>query len=407
MHKIFVFGLSESVLPSQVLQQLTLCRHIFATPRMQTLLNGHSGHLHNISPLQKAVDTMHTLLPSSNIAVLASGDPLFFGIGKRLINEFGQQRLFFSPALSSIQRAAALFRVPWDDATILSLHGRNCSHIPGRILQQGKSFLFTDKTHSPDRISRQIKDYLQHIEEHDRLAAIRVSVAENIGTEDERIYKGSLTETAEQRFSPLNVMLVENIRPSNIAYRLGLSEEDIQHSRGLITKNEIRAATLHHLRLPETGVFWDIGAGSGSISIESARLNPNLTLYAIEHRPEEILNIKENVRRYGCYNIIPVHGLAPESLAPLPAPDRVFVGGSKGRLAEIIAATASLLPEDGRIVVNGLTPETINKAPGLLRQHGLAVTTATIGVSRCDEFGEETQYNPITITTGHKECART
>ena len=116
---------------------------------------------------------------------------------------------------------------------------------------------------------------------------------------------------------------------------LGLTEDEVVHSRGLITKSEVRAATIHQLRLPKTGVFWDVGAGSGSISIEAARSHPELTLFAIEHKMEEIANIKANIRKFGCYNIIPVFGKAPEELTDLPAPDRIFVGGSSGTLSAI------------------------------------------------------------------------
>ncbi len=122
-------------------------------------------------------------------------------------------------------------------------------------------------------------------------------------------------------------------------YQFGLTEDSIQHSRGLITKNEVRAATLHQLQLPRKGVFWDIGAGSGSLSIEAARANPHLTVYAIEHKEEELENIKNNIVKFGCYNIVPIFGRAPEALVALPDPDRVFIGGSSGSLPDIVALT--------------------------------------------------------------------
>ncbi len=146
-------------------------------------------------------------------------------------------------------------------------------------------------------------------------------------------------ETSKQKFSALNILclLVPKI-PDNktCSYGFGLTEDSIEHSRGLITKNEVRAATLHQLQLPAEGIFWDVGAGSGSLSIEAARSNPQLTVYAIEHKEEEIDNIKNNIVKFDCYNIVPVFGKAPESLVHLPDPNRVFIGGSSGSLPGIV-----------------------------------------------------------------------
>lgn len=154
------------------------------------------------------------------------------------------------------------------------------------------------------------------------------------------------------------------------------------------------------MQLPRQGVFWDIGAGSGSISIEAARTNPRLTVYAVEHKEEELNNIKENIRRYDCFNVIPVFGRAPEVLADLPAPDRVFIGGSTGSLADIVRLVAKQLTANGHLVINGVIEKTITTAPQYMREAGFTVSRSVINVSRESQNGAVQNFNPITIMAG-------
>ena len=330
----------------------------------------------------------------------ASGDPLLFGIGGRLIERFGTARVEIIPALSSLQEAFARFKHSWDDARIVSLHGRRINHIPGLLLGHSKTFAFTDATHSPDNIARQIRQYLEQIGADDVCGSILFHVAENIGASDERVTSASLREIEAQQFSRLNVVCI--IMPDKLSPpTFGLTEEEIVHSRGLITKSEVRAVTLHSLRLPNQGVFWDVGGGSGSISIEAAAMKPDLTVYTIEHREEEYANICENVRKFSLFNIVPVKGRASDVMASLPDPDAVFVGGSDGEMETIIHQAAERLPKGGRIVVNGVTAKTRTETPQIAKQHGLSVTSSTITVQRTGPGGEA-GFNPITIMAGVK-----
>lgn len=404
MCSLFVIGISDDILSTTNQEILTQCSSVFATPRLQNVIAHLSLEVHNISPVQQAIEAIKIKLQSGNVAVLASGDPLFYGIGKRLLSALPEESIEFHPAISSIQKGAALFKTHWDDASILSLHGRNHPHIPGLILQHPKCILLTDTKNSPDKICREIQDYLSLIEGEEIALKVSVMVAENIGLADQRLFSGDLTECAAETFSPLNVMLIQNhcVKSNNFPAYLGLTEEEVVHSRGLITKSEVRAATLHQLRLPKAGVLWDVGAGSGSISIEAARCHPELTIFAIEHKEEEIDNIKTNIRKFGCYNVIPVFGKAPESLIHLPAPDRIFVGGSSGTLPAITEIADSRLGASGRIVINGVIEKTIKEAPELLAQCNFSVETTTLHVTRTNSSKQTVTFNPITITTGSR-----
>lgn len=400
-NKIHIIGVSSSELSSEKRNILTECSLIVGGKRLLHLCDDIPVKTVSITPLNTALAIIRENLAKGNVAVLASGDPLFFGIGKRLIVEFGSEAVQIYPVLSSLQEAFSRFKLPWDDAKIISLHGRNHIHTPGLLLANTKTVVFTDNENSPDKLAAIIVDYLERIGEHSLLADCEILVAEDLGSDDEKLYSGSLQETAASSFSSLNVMCL--LSPKNeFESSFGLHEEEIQHSRGLITKAEIRAITLHRLHLPNEGVFWDVGAGSGSISIEAARMNPGLTVYAIERKQEELENIKANIRKYGCYNVIPVAGNALDVLANLPAPHRVFIGGNGGQLEGIVREAASRMADGGSVVANGVIEKTITQAPKIMKDQGLTVTQSRINFSRTDTDGQEVVFNPITIITGDK-----
>ncbi len=387
-------------------QEGILCRcHLLVGPeRLRPLLAGvATAPIISITPLTTAIKAIATALHSGPVAVLASGDPLFYGIGRRLLAEFPPAIITIHPALSALQRACARFKLPWDDAAVVSLHGRPPQHLPGLLLAAEKTLVFTDQHHRPEIIARNLLDYLTSVGGEDLLAGCRLSVAEELGLAGEQISHGSLAEIAGRRFADLNILAIQRPPlPTLPPFAFGLVEGELHHSRGLITKNAVRAASLHQLRLPREGVFWDIGAGSGSLSVEAARIAPRLLVYAIEQSPEEIDNIKKNIVKFATFNIVALPGRAPECLAGLPAPDRVFVGGSGGSLAEIISAAAGRLAPTGRLVVNAVLAATATAAPELMRREGLTVTHSTIRVNHTDEGGSSRDLNPITITCGRR-----
>lgn len=400
MSEIHLLGIASPGLDEEKKRLLRSCSLVVGADRHLTPLEDEKLQLYPISPLSEAFTKIEEKLNHGDVAVLASGDPLFYGIGKSLMRRFPDRQVSIIPALSSMQEAFARFRIPWDDVHILSLHGRSKLHTAGQLLNNRKTFLFTDKLFTPDRIASELIEYLENIDHTTLLEQCTFHIAENLGSGSERILCAPPHQVAGMRFSDLNVLYVD-IAGVGVKRSFGLRENDISHSRGLITKDEVRAATLHRLQLPGTGVFWDIGGGSGSISIEAALLHPQLTIYTIERKDEELSNIKENIRRFGCFNIIPLSGMALDVLAALPSPDAVFVGGSGGQLAGIVTESVRRLKDGGKLVVNGVIEKTITEAPIFMQQHGLAVETSRITVSRSTPDGE-ISFNPITIMVGQK-----
>ena len=400
MSRIELIGVASPALGEQQSSLIRGCVAAAVSRRHRPLVEDLCPRLIEITPLTRMLDQVEAALAEGDVAVLASGDPLFFGIGRALIERFGPARITVHPALSSLQLACARFCLPWDDLALISLPGRTEPNPAGLVLRHQRALLLTGGGTSPDGLARELLATLTEFGDRERIEAIRVRVAENVGLADEGLFAGGLAETAERRFAPLNLMLVEQ-PPFMLPFRLGLSEDEIVHSRGLITKDEVRAATLHRLRLPPAGVFWDIGGGSGSVSLEAARLCPDLRIHTVEKHPAEQANIRANVRRFGAYAIRLIAGEAPEALSDLPDPDRVFIGGSGNRLETILDAAASRLRPGGRIVVNAVLPETEATARRHLAELGLRTHSSTIAVTRRAQAADEPRvFNPITLITG-------
>lgn len=405
MSEILIFGISGEVFPREHVSQLHSCSAVVVSKRFEPLLAGIDARRIPVVPVREMVDAVAEALEQGDVAVLASGDPLFFGIGRTMIERFGPEQVQVYPALSAVQLACARFKVPWDALTLISLHGRNPGSLAGKILAHEKAMLFTDHRNTPDRIAETLLHALEKYGDQQRLQKIRIRVAENLGTSEEKLTSGCVREIAgkKMKFSPLNMMLVEQEPVERNLPVFGLREEEITHSRGLITKDEVRAVILHCLRLPKRGVLWDVGGGSGSISVEAARMSPGLVVYTVEKKNERRENIRDNIVRFNLYTIQLVAGEAPGQLLDLPAPDRVFIGGSGGRLAEIIHHAARRLVSGGLVVVSAVLAKTAALTPELMTAAGLEVDVRTVTVTRHGVQGKsEKKLNSITIITGRK-----
>jgi precorrin-6B C5,15-methyltransferase / cobalt-precorrin-6B C5,C15-methyltransferase len=354
-----------------------------------------------ITPLVQCLSEMSTQLSVGPILVVVTGDPLFFGIGRLLRERFPDQQIGFEPSLSTMQLCFARFGIPWDDAQFLSLHGRPLQLLEQK-LQAKKVFLFTDRLNSPDAIARFLLDRLGA---HDA-ARYSIHVGECLATAQERLLEGDPATLAEQHFHEPNcLILCQNAADTKASTsRFGLLERDFTHSRGLITKSEVRAAVLHALCLPDRGVLWDVGAGSGSVGIEAARLFPELTVYSIEKEAAECANIQKNRERFQCWNLTIVPAAAPAALERLPLPDRVFVGGTGGNLESVVHFLIKTIARSTIIVLTAVCEKTRVLAPQLLAEGGYRVSVSRISVSRFDYPDRgETSLNPIDIIKAERD----
>lgn len=406
MLKIIVGGINGSSLPERVQPYIFDERYpVFCSQSLlDTIAESYPGfsksRWSSITPIDQCFERISNYSDGPGVVVLTSGDSLFYGLGKRLRENFSDREIIFIPAVSYMQSCFSHFGLNWDDADFLSLHGRPLATIDTK-LHFRKLFLYTDPKNSPDRIAAYLEKKFEGESEY-----LRFFVGECIGSTRQKFFQGTSKEISTRSFASPNCMIVVNhsLDRHVDTPRFGLAEKDIVHSRGLITKNEVRAAVIHQLGLPDRGIFWDIGAGSGSISLEAARLCESLTIYAIEKEDVQLTNISTNKRAYQCLNINIVHGSAPEVLDDLPQPDRIFIGGSGGRLEEIIDYLANRIKPGVKIVMTAVLADTVRRAPKFLHRNGFAVNMSQIQVSRSTYPKQNLkQFNPIHIISGTRQ----
>lgn len=357
-----------------------------------------------VIPLEQCFYSMEKSLENGNVLVLATGDPLFFGIARRILDTFPHHEVEVHPALSSMQLAFARFKIPWDDTRFISLHGREMYGLAEKVLYHSKVFFLTDGRNSPDSIATRLLESC----DAELLLDVRCYVGECLGSSRERLSSGSLQEIGAQSFQQPNVMILLNPHGEGEELRVpgfGLKENEIVHSRGLLTKNEVRAAAIHSLRLSNKGTLWDVGAGSGSVGLEAARIFPSLHVISIEKEAQQWQNIRQNILKYKVFNMQLLQGTAPNVLLDLPRPERIFVGGSGGNLESILRHCVSVLPPGGIIVVTAVIAKTAAMAPQVLYELGLEVEIVDIAVGRrAYPSREEVRFNPIKIIVAIKPC---
>jgi precorrin-6Y C5,15-methyltransferase (decarboxylating) len=280
-----------------------------------------------------------------SVVVLADGDPLFFGIGKSLVDYFGRDNIKIYPCLTTLQAAASRIKLPWENVLTLSLHGRNDLWPLWQALSlHERVAIYTDSRFNPAEIARKLKQR--------QIDAFKMIVFENLGLETEKISLLEIHEALQMSFGPLNFVLLERKNSPEIPLRIGLDDDLYIHEAGLITKKEIRLISLGCLQIDPGSVVWDLGAGCGSIAIEAACLTRKGQVLAVEKKESRLRIIRDNIKRTGAYVVEPVLGRMPACLESLPDPDRVFIGGGLGRGVEVLQAATDRLKSGGRIVVN-------------------------------------------------------
>lgn len=333
------------------------------------------------------------------VVVLASGDPGFYGIGGTLAARLGHDAIRVIPSVSSVALAFARLGRAWHDATVLSAHGRPLGDILGPACAAAKLAVLTDPVNTPAVIARALLDC--------GLEDAEAAVCEQLGSVRERVVRGQLSTIAGQEFAPLNVLVVLR-DPASVRWGrplVGLPDACYHHERGLITKAEVRAVTLGRLRPGEARVLWDIGAGSGSVAIECASHMRWGTVYAVERDTVQLEHLRTNVRAFQAGNVRILPGEAPEALASLPDPDAVFVGGSGGRLPQVLDAIGPRLRSGGRLVLNLATLEHLSTTLAWLRAAGWEADVSHITVSRSSLIADLTRLealNPVFVVTGRK-----
>ncbi|MGW7458969.1 precorrin-6y C5,15-methyltransferase (decarboxylating) subunit CbiE [Streptomyces sp. NPDC054797] len=317
------------------------------------------------SPLRPAVPKLMAEHAGRRIAVLASGDPMFYGIGRALAEELGPQALLVHPHPSSVSYACARLGWPVEDTEVITVVGRPVARIAAALHEGRRVLVLSAGAASPGEIAALLRER--------GFGPSRMRVLEQLGSEREDAYEGRADSWDHAPGDPLNLVALDCRRdPAHDAPRLGatpgLPDAAYEHD-GQLTKRHVRAATLCALAPAPGELLWDIGGGSGSIGIEWMRTHPSCRAVAVERVPERAARISRNAAALGVPGLRVVVGAAPEALVALPAPDAVFIGGGLTAPGLLDAAWAALSP-GGRLVVNTVTLESEAVLTDRYRRHG-------------------------------------
>jgi precorrin-6Y C5,15-methyltransferase (decarboxylating) len=350
----------------------------------------------------EALDRVAALADESCVCVLASGDPLFFGVGALVIKRLGAIHVDVIPQPSSVQWAFARAGLAWEDASFVSVHGRSRQGFAARVRALSKVAVLTDAESSPARLAALLAEHGD--------TAWRAWVCEDLAGPGERVRTFAIDELAAcTDIGPLNVLLLVRDAAWRPPPVIPFLHEDAFAKRmpkkGLITKREVRVLSLAALELRPASIVWDIGAGSGSVSIEAAILAPRGRVYAVEVDPEGVAICRDNVRAHGTDNVTVIAGRAPEALVGLEDPDAVFIGGSKGSMEEIINVALDRLRPGGRLVANAITLDNVGEAYRALRARRIEPEVTLLSIARGEPLASYMRYealNPIHIFAATK-----
>lgn len=363
------------------------------------------------------------LVPSSdaavdNIVVLASGDPLFYGIGRWLGKTFSTQKLFYYPAVSSLQATCHQLGLSLQDVDVVSLHGRPLHSLRAKLKRSQTLLILTDKNSHPLALAQECV--------HAGFSRSLITVCERLGYNDQKVREfpaeqlltGELTKDS---FAELHVSVIKTRGEGGYLPEFpGIADEhfitDSERGKGLITKREVRLSILSLLQIANGDVVWDVGAGCGGVAIEMAYWAENADIIAIEHHPQRFDCLQKNQQRFGVVkNLRLKNTRAPavfgELLEQGLEPNKIFIGGSDGELADMLQRSWALLPLGGVLVATAVTETSkmhLFHFSMLLRErHAAYFETLQVAVSRGGELAGQLIYRPNLAVTLFKWTKKT
>jgi precorrin-6B C5,15-methyltransferase / cobalt-precorrin-6B C5,C15-methyltransferase len=414
-HRITIIGIGDDGLEGltrHAFDQIAGAGTVFGPANLLKKVEQSAAHTgkQRLETLSVNLDQMATAIDAATqmpIVLLASGDPLFYGTSRYLCDKLGKDRFDVIPHVSSMQLAFARVKESWDEAYLTNLATQPIERVVERVRSAEKVGAFTTEETPPSKLAQALLD--QGID------YFVVYVCENLGSRDERVTRGTVREIASMQFANMNVMVLVRLpnvpdRPVNMQGKrlFGNPDECFAQSRpkrGLLTPSEIRAIALAELDLGPQSVMWDVGAGSGSVAIESAQLSPSGRIYAIEMAADDYNMLIENSRKFGTTNLTPILGEAPDAWRDLPDPDAVFVGGTGRAVVGLVEAAWTRLRPNGRIVVSVASFENLTGTEKQLKTHCSDVKVLMINLARNQHSLEELRFeaaNPSFLVSARK-----
>ncbi len=410
--KISIVGLgaSEAAQLSDSAMSILLSAQMVLGSKRQLKVVEHLIKEHQITPLLPKLDVLKTVLEQyynqgvQNVVVLASGDPLYYGIGSWFSRNFNAEKLAFYPAVSSIQEACHRLGLSLQSVEVLSLHGRPVGKLRRELRENQTYIILTDQQSKPQVLANELVEagYYQ----------ARVTVCEALGYRYEEIetFEVKALLRNPKQFDPLHISVIEtgpSVKP--LPRFPGFADHhfvtDGEQGRKMITKVEVRLCVLSLLEPSPGDVIYDIGAGCGSVSVELNYWCEQAKVFAIEKNPERFECLLKNQKKFGLVtNLHPVQGSAPGILAKLPKPNKIFIGGSDGMLPQLLERLWTNLDVGGQIVASAVLENTKHNLVDFLnsRNHrgDAKVVTQQIAVSHGDYLAGHLIYRqalPVSI----------
>lgn len=363
--------------------------------RMLALAGEHQARLESVSP-EAIADYIHAHPGVGRFAVVMSGDTGFFSGTKKLLPQLSDCEVEVLPGLSSLSYLCAQIGTSYEDVAVVSLHGRQ-GDIAYHVRRHRRLFVLTGGENTVQSLCRDLTEA--------GLGAVSVWAGENLSYPQQRLIHGAASALAGETFASLSVALIEN-DGADAPRTFGLPDSAFQRGGGAapvpMTKSEVRAVCLSKLALTERAVCWDIGAGTGSVSVELARLAERGWVYAVERKAEALALLRENKDRFAVENLTIVEGEAPECCAHLPAPTHVFIGGSGGHMRELLALALEKNPAV-RLVAAAVTLETVAELTACIKELPFtAAEVVSVQIAQGREAGAYhlmTAQNPVYIFT--------
>ena len=327
----------------------------------------------------------------TRIVILMSGDVGFYS-GARLVQDaFPDEKIDYYCGISSVVYFASKVPTSWQDAKLLSAHGRSLNLL-NCVQRYPKIIMIVSGVEDVRAICQELVEA--------EMTYVHVTVGTNLSYQEETVTSGTPEAFLQAETTGLHIMLIENPQAKHIIVP-GMSDESFVRGKVPMTKEEIRILSVAKLQLTEDSIVYDVGAGTGSVSMECARLCTNGTVYAVERNPEGIALIRENSKKLRLSNVKAIEGLAPEALMDLPAPTHAFIGGSAGNMGEILDVLRAKNPSV-RIVINTIALESISEVMQLLKERGYDADIVQISAAKSRVLGRYhmmTGLNPVYIIT--------
>lgn len=405
-------GEADYILPA-VIKKMKKAHTVIAAKRILPVLKelcqdvNSEANSENSKPvflaMGKIKDTLEQigeiLSKGQDVVMAVSGDPLMYSLYRTICNDPISEgwEVDLIPGVGSLQMLGAAFGETMEEALIISVHGRakTTGSIALAVAENPKVFFLCSKEQGPAWLSQIMLDY--------QMDHVTVCAGANLSYEDELLESGTPEEMVQKEFPSLCVAMIKNPEPHQIVRPCFLSDEDFERDKTPMTKEEIRVLILHKMKLHPDDIVWDIGAGTGSVSIECARQVPFGTVHSVERNETAVKLIYKNKEKFSADNLFIYEGDAAKTACTLPEPDKVFIGGSGKELSQILETIAAF-PKKIKVVISAVTIETIAEANELLGKYDtdFDVIQATVGRDRkIGSYHIMDTNNPVMIFTAH------